>query len=105
MKILALFIKIIIFAALLGFALNNQEITTVRFFMDWQWTAPLVFVILCAFAAGLVAGIFVMVPSWWSERTRARRTQAQLDATETKPATTPAAPHEATPSTEPHHGV
>lgn len=112
MKILALLLKIIIFAALLGFALNNQALATVYFFMDWQWTAPLAFIILCVFAAGLLAGILLMASPWWSQRTRARRSQAQLDAMTAQMAA--AAPSAATsskahaaptPPTHSHHGI
>ena len=72
MKQLAWFLKwtlkAAIFFTLFAFALNNQHDATVRFFFGQQWTAPLVLVVLVAFAAGLLIGILGMVPRWWQHR-------------------------------------
>ena len=72
-------LKAAIFFTLFAFALNNQHDATVRFFFGQQWTAPLVLVVLVAFALGLVIGVLGMVPRWWQHRRAAalaRRRQA-----------------------------
>lgn len=61
-------LKAAIFFTLFAFALNNQGDVTVRFFFGRQWTAPMVLVVLGAFAAGMVLGILGMVPRWWRQR-------------------------------------
>ena len=61
-------LKAAIFFTLFAFALNNQHDATVRFFFGQQWTAPLVLVVLSAFAIGLVIGVLGMVPRWWQHR-------------------------------------
>ncbi len=61
-------LKAAIFFTLFAFALNNQGDATVRFFFGRQWTAPMVLVVLSAFALGLVIGILGMVPRWWQHR-------------------------------------
>lgn len=61
-------LKVAIFFTLFAFALNNQSDVTVRFFFGQQWTAPMVLVVLGAFAAGLSVGILGMVPRWWRQR-------------------------------------
>lgn len=61
-------LKAAIFFTLFAFALNNQHDATVRFFFGRQWTAPLVLVVLSAFALGLVIGVLGMVPRWWRHR-------------------------------------
>ena len=61
-------IKAAIFFTLFAFALNNQHDATVRFFFGQQWTAPLVLVVLIAFAVGLLMGVLGMVPRWWKHR-------------------------------------
>ena len=61
-------LKAAIFFTLFAFALNNQHDATVRFFFGQQWTAPLVLVVLVAFAAGLLIGVLGMVPRWWQHR-------------------------------------
>ena len=68
MKYLMWLLKAAIFFTLFAFALNNQQDATVHFFFGQQWQAPLVLVVLCAFAAGLVAGVLGMVPRWWTQR-------------------------------------
>ena len=72
MKYLAWLLKAAIFFTLFAFALNNQQGVTVHFFFGTQWTAPLVLVVLAAFAAGLAIGALGMVPRWWSQRRAAR---------------------------------
>ena len=69
-------LKAAIFFTLFAFALNNQSDVTVRFFFGRQWTAPLVLVVLGAFAAGLCIGILGMVPRWWRQRRAAHAAPA-----------------------------
>jgi uncharacterized integral membrane protein len=64
-------LKAAIFFTLFAFALNNQSDVTVRFFFGRQWTAPMVLVVLGAFAAGLAIGVLGMVPRWWRQRGKA----------------------------------
>ena len=68
MKYLIWLLKAAIFFTLFAFALNNQQDVTVHFFFGTQWTAPLVLVVLAAFAAGLVIGALGMAPRWWRHR-------------------------------------
>src|SRR3954451_643251 len=68
MKYLSWLLKAAIFFTLFAFALNNQQDATVHFFFGTQWTAPLVLVVLAAFAGGLVVGALGMVPRWWEHR-------------------------------------
>ncbi len=76
MKYLVWLLKAAIFFTLFAFALNNQHLATVHFFFGHQWSAPLVLVVLAAFAAGLAVGALGMVPRWLSQRAAARRHQA-----------------------------
>jgi uncharacterized integral membrane protein len=74
-------LRAVIFFALLIFALDNQQSVTLRFFVDdYQWTAPLVFVVLAAFALGLALGILVMLPRWLGQRLAARKVRRQLES-------------------------
>ena len=88
-------LKAAIFFTLFAFALNNQHDATVRFFFGRQWTAPLVLVVLSAFALGLLIGILGMVPRWWQHRRDAAMAResaaatASLVASDKPPATPP----------------
>lgn len=73
-------LKAAIFFTLFAFALNNQHDASVHFFFGTQWRAPLVLVVLAAFALGLIVGVLGMVPRWWRERSLARRILAQQSA-------------------------
>jgi len=73
MKYLMWLLKAAIFFTLFAFALNNQQDATVHFFFGTQWRAPLVLVVLTAFAMGLAVGVLGMVPRWWKHRNAARR--------------------------------
>ena len=86
-------LKAAIFFTLFAFALNNQHDATVRFFFGQQWTAPLVLVVLSAFAAGLVIGVLGMVPRWWKHRRAAARTQREAANLAQSDPTPMSAPH------------
>ncbi|MGO4389935.1 lipopolysaccharide assembly LapA domain-containing protein [Variovorax sp. M-6] len=95
MKYLLWLLKAAIFFTLFAFALNNQHDATVYFFFGTSWRAPLVLVVLAAFAGGLVVGALGMLPGWWKHRSAA----AQLPAAPVPPTTassTPAPPAAAT---------
>ncbi|OUM03438.1 LapA family protein [Variovorax sp. JS1663] len=81
MKYLLWLLKAAIFFTLFAFALNNQHDATVYFFFGTSWRAPLVLVVLAAFAGGLVAGALGMLPGWWKHRSAA----AQLPPMNTTP--------------------
>ena len=73
MKYLMWLLKAAIFFTLFAFALNNQQDATVHFFFGTQWRAPVVLVVLAAFALGLAVGALGMVPRWWKHRMAASK--------------------------------
>ena len=86
-------LKAAIFFTLFAFALNNQQDATVYFFFGTRWTAPMVIVVLTAFAAGLVIGVLGMVPRWWRHRRAAANALAQTRIFESQlPEKAPQAP-------------
>jgi len=93
LKYLIWLLKAAIFFTLFAFALNNQQDATVHFFFGTQWRAPLVLVVLAAFALGLAIGALGMVPRWWKHRAAAHRASA-----------TPVGPPES-PLPPMHHGL
>jgi uncharacterized integral membrane protein len=88
MKYLLWLLKAAIFFTLFAFALNNQHDATVYFFFGTYWRAPLVLVVLAAFAGGLVVGALGMLPGWWKHRVAAAQAPSAGEAVQ--PPSTPA---------------
>lgn len=97
-------LRAFIFFALFAFALNNQQKATIHWFFGVEWQAPMVIVVLAAFAAGCAVGVLAMVPGWWRQRQRAQRHAAdRLSAS--APPTPNAGPAEAPPEHPPRDGL
>lgn len=73
MRIFVWLVRAAVFFSLFAFALNNQHDASVKWFFGQEWHAPMVFIVLAAFAFGGVFGVLAMVPSWWRHRRVARR--------------------------------
>ncbi|MDM0045502.1 LapA family protein [Variovorax dokdonensis] len=92
MKYLLWLLKAAIFFTLFAFALNNQHDATVNFFFGTYWRAPLVLVVLVAFAGGMVVGALGMLPGWWRHRQKVTLAPLQPTDAATASATAPASP-------------
>lgn len=75
MRLLSWLFRGFIFFTLFAFALNNQQSATIRWFFGVEWRAPMVILILCAFAAGCAFGVLAMLPTWWQAHRKARKKQ------------------------------
>jgi uncharacterized integral membrane protein len=97
MRILVWLARAFVFFTLFAFALNNQQPVTVNWFFGVSWSAPMVIVVLAAFAVGSATAVLAMLPSWWRLRREASRwaaPPAQVTAgTQPAPAPAPAPEH------------
>jgi uncharacterized integral membrane protein len=57
MQVFRWIVGVTLFLALLLLSLQNSEPVTLKFYHWWSWQAPLVFVVLLAFAIGVAAGL------------------------------------------------
>jgi putative membrane protein len=73
MRLLVWLVRAVVFFTLFAFALNNQHDAAVHWFFGQEWRAPMVFIVLAAFALGCAFGVVAMVPSWWRHRRVARK--------------------------------
>ena len=88
-------LRFVIVVILVWFAVKNAQVVTIYGLPGQEWPAPLVFVLLVVFVAGMIIGLLAWVPTV----VRQRREIGRLK----KAAAIPAV---ATPSTnEPPHGV
>ena len=92
-------LKAAIFFTLFAFALNNQHEAEVNFFFGTHWQAPMVLLVLAAFALGVLVGVLGMVPRWWRQRQLARA------GTDTDPATPAAPATQAASAADTSHGI
>ena len=76
MRILTWLLRAFVFFVLFAFALNNQHEVAVKWFFGAESRAPMVFIVLAAFAVGCALGVLAMVPSWWRHRRRAALREA-----------------------------
>ncbi len=59
MRYLMLILKLALFLLILSFAVVNTDPVTVRYYLGYQWQAPLVLVLLVAVCIGALAGLLV----------------------------------------------
>lgn len=78
-------LKAAIFFTLFAFALNNQHEVALHLYFGTQWRAPMVLIVLTAFAIGLAVGVLGMLPRWWRWRRAAQRAPAAVEATSAPP--------------------
>ena len=97
MRFIVWLVRAAIFFTLFAFALNNQHDAAIRWFFGQEWRAPMVFIVLAAFALGCAFGVFAMVPSWWRHRRVARKHAPVIAAVDE-----PAPPRAAAEITLPH---
>ena len=68
MRLINWTLKALVFFTLFAFALNNQHPASVKWFFGVEWQAPMVFVVLAAFAGGCALGVVAMMPGRWQRR-------------------------------------
>lgn len=105
MRVLVWLFRAFVFFALFAFALNNQQPATVHWFFGVQWHAPLVIVVLAAFAAGCSIGVLAMLPGWWRHRRIARRVAPDTQLPPATAAATTAVPSDFGPEHPPREGL
>lgn len=99
MQIVRWIVGVVVFLALLFLSLQNAEQVRLRFFNLMTFEAPLIFVVLVAFASGVAAGLL-------AGAVKAARLKGQLNRLrrEQRRAGEPPAPHGAAPGTAPGTG-
>ena len=68
MRFLSWLFRAAVFFILFAFALNNQHEAQLKWFLGFEFRAPMVLMVLVVFAAGAVFGVLAMMPNWWRQR-------------------------------------
>ena len=82
----------VVFIALLFISLQNADPVTVRVFTFYSWQAPLVFVVLIAFAAGVALGLLAAALKVARLKRQLNRLRREQRTPPTAPITHPNAP-------------
>lgn len=90
MRIFSWLVRAFIFFTLFAFALNNQHTASVHWFFGVEWRAPMVFVVLAAFAAGCALSAVALMPGWLKSRQASHPGAAGAGATDNKAVASPA---------------
>jgi lipopolysaccharide assembly protein A len=103
MQALAWIFRIAIVLVLIWFAVKNSQVVTLHGLPEQSWQAPLVFVVLVAFVAGVVIGLLAWLPTV----VRQRREVGKLrKAAQAVPPVVPVAVPAAIPPAPPEsHGI
>jgi lipopolysaccharide assembly protein A len=96
-------IRLVIVLVLVWFAVKNAQPVTINGLPEQTWQAPLVFVLLVAFVAGMVIGLLAWIP----RLVRQRREIARLRKAAAQQAAMPAPPppHATVPAGSDFHGI
>ena len=100
MQAIVWILRLIVVVVLVWFAARNSDLVRLRGFLpDQTWEAPLVFVLLVVFVAGMVIGLLAWVPTVVRQRREIGRLRKQA-AQQSPGSNLPVAP-----ATEPPHGI
>src|SRR5512139_823409 len=99
MQALAWIVRIAIVLVLVWFATRNSQPVTLHGLPDQSLQAPLVFVVLVAFVAGVVIGLLAWLPTVVRQRREVGRLRKSAQAVP------PAAPAVAPPAPPESHGI
>jgi len=68
MTYISWFVRIVLFLLLLGFAIKNSEVVTLNYYLDYQWRAPLVLILLAFLLVGVVIGLLAASTTVFRQR-------------------------------------
>ena len=105
MRLIIWTLKALVFFTLFAFALNNQHPASVKWFFGVEWQAPMVFVVLAAFAAGCVLGVLAMVPGRWRRQALAAKVQTPGQDPAVNALVAASVPADRAPSAPPRDGL
>lgn len=75
-------VRLVLFVAVLSFAVKNGDSVTVRYYLGAQWQAPLIFVLLVAFCVGAAFGVIACLGRMFRQRREISRLRSALSKRE-----------------------
>ena len=78
MRYVILILKFTLFVLVLALAVKNTDLVTVRYYFGGEWQAPLVFVLMVAFCAGIAAGLIAGLAQMFRQRREIAALKSEL---------------------------
>ena len=78
MRSLSWLLRVLLFIALLGFAVKNDQPVLLRYFFGYEWQSPLVVVLFLFFAAGAIVGVLAMLVYALQQRREIARLKREI---------------------------
>ena len=78
MRYLNWVLRAVLFIALLGFAVKNDQPVTLRYFFGYEWQSSLVIVLLIFFAAGAAVGVLALLGNVLQQRREIARLKRDI---------------------------
>jgi putative membrane protein len=90
MRYLLWLLKFLLFILILSFAVKNTDTVVVRYYLGYEWQAPLVLVLLVVFCLGVVIGIIANFTHTFRQRREivALKRELRAQARDGEPAST-----------------
>ena len=73
MRLVLWSLRILVFLLLFLFAIKNTDPVSIRFFLDSNWHAPLIIVVLAFFAGGALLGVLSLIGTVFTLRREVAR--------------------------------
>jgi uncharacterized integral membrane protein len=80
MRYLTWLLRIALFLVLLGFAIKNNDIVSLRYLFGYEWQLPLVVALLAFLVVGVVIGMLAMLGTVVRLRRELTRSSVVVDA-------------------------
>lgn len=78
MTIIARLFWVAVIVFLLGFAVQNSELVTVKYFFIYQWNLPLVLVLVVALIIGVILGLLALTGALFRQRRQVLQLRKEL---------------------------
>jgi uncharacterized integral membrane protein len=76
-----LLLALILALVLMVFSLQNPDVIPLKF-VQWEYQGSLTVILVISFAAGMLAGIFSLIPPWWRKAKTGRSQKKRIQELE-----------------------
>jgi len=79
-----LFLALVIAVAFIVLTVQNPSMVITMDFINWTFSGSPAVILSVPFVAGILAGVFLVIPAWWKKSMQARSFKKQAQDLETE---------------------